>query len=152
MSLWDRDGTSSGYTPHTQDVVPTVLKWLLAWEDPATKVLWLGKGIPRVWLSPGETIVAEGMPTRTGRIDLRIESAANSYAVNLTLLAGFAWPQGGMKLRLRSPAHPKRQIASATVGGKAWPAAQVSAAEETIALPEAVDAAALQAIVVKLSA
>ena len=33
MSLWDRDAPSSGYTQHCQDVVPTILKWLIAWED-----------------------------------------------------------------------------------------------------------------------
>ena len=48
MSNWDRQATSSGYTPHTQDVVPTVLKWLLAWEDTPELggALWLGKGLP----------------------------------------------------------------------------------------------------------
>ena len=153
MSAWDRDGASSGYTQHCQDVVPTILKWLLAWEDTSERggTLWLGKGLPRVWLSAGETIVAESVPTRAGRIGLKIIAGADSYAVNLTLPSAYEWPAGGVRLRLRSPAYPKRKIASATVGGKAWAPRLIDATEEMIVMPKSVAQADLQTIVVKLS-
>eukprot|EP01052_Picozoa_sp_SAG31_P021329 SAG31_NODE_1644_length_7652_cov_2.702502_4_plen_155_part_00 len=149
----DRDGTSSGYTPHTQDVVPTVLAWLLAWEDVSERggTLWLGKGLPRVWLSPGEILSAQHMPTRGGRIGLEIVSATDSYSVNITVPAEYTWPVGGLRLRLRSPAYPERQILSATLGGKAWPSTLLNATEETVIMPKNVAAADLQSIVVKLS-
>ena len=129
------------------------LQWLLAWEDTAERggTLWLGKGLPRVWLSAGETVSAQGMPTRGGRIGLEIVSGADSYAVNVTVPEGFAWPAGGVRLRLRSPSYPKRHLASATVGGKPWPAALINATEETLVMPKTVPVADLQTIVVKLS-
>eukprot|EP01049_Picozoa_sp_SAG25_P007535 SAG25_NODE_620_length_6411_cov_11.541350_1_plen_139_part_00 len=135
---------------------PQVLKWLLAWEDTPELggTLWLGKALPRVWLSPGETIVAEDVPTRGGRIGLAIVSSeGGSYAVNITVPHGYAWPAGGVRLRLRSPAYPHgRHIASATVGGRPWPAALLNATEETVVMPKSVAVEDLQHIVVKLSA
>ena len=153
MSLWDRDAPSSGYTQHCQDVVPTILKWLIAWEDTSERggTLWLGKGLPRVWLSAGEMIVAEDVPTRSGRISLEVVAGADTYAINLTLPSAYEWPVGGVRLRLRSPAYPKRQIASATVGGQAWAPHLINATDETIVMPKAVAQASLQNIVVKLS-
>lgn len=153
MSGWDRTLTSSGYTQHCQDVVPTILKWLLAWEDTSERggTLWLGKGLPRVWLSAGETVVAEDVPTRAGRIGLKIVANVDSYAVNLTLPSPYEWPTGGVRLRLRSPAYPKRHIASATVGGKAWAPSLINTTEETIVMPNSVAQVSLQNIIVKLS-
>ena len=32
-----------------QTVVPTLIKWMLLFEDPLREQLWIGKGIPREW-------------------------------------------------------------------------------------------------------
>ena len=121
---------------------------------PFKRCLWLGKGIPRAWLIPGERIGAEGLPTRYGgRVSLVIDSVvSDSFRVNITLPQKFRWPELGIKLRLRSPAFlTGRRISAATVGGKPWDG--FNATEETLSflhmIPDA--ATALQNILVTLS-
>ena len=75
--------------------------------------LWFGKAIPRVWLSPGETVAVEGASARGGRVSLRIHAAADySYRVNITLPPSYEqeWPTAGIKLRIRSPAFPAKKM------------------------------------------
>ena len=89
-------------------------------------------------------MIASGQP----RLDAghRIDSAATIHA-NLTFPAGLsAWPEGGVVLRLRSPAFPAKKISRVSVGGAAWPAFNATAETVTIAAaPRSV--AALQDVV-----
>jgi hypothetical protein len=50
ISSLERSTMSSGYCVPTQTLVPLYLKWMLVWEDPVERVLWLGKAVPRDWL------------------------------------------------------------------------------------------------------
>ena len=34
------------------------LKWMLCFEEPQTRTLWLGKAVPRDWLVTGEAPIA----------------------------------------------------------------------------------------------
>ena len=91
------------------------------------------------------SMIASGQP----RLDAehRIDSAATIHA-NLTFPAGLsAWPEGGVVLRLRSPAFPAgKKISRVSVGGAAWPAFNATAETVTIAAaPRSV--AALQDVV-----
>ena len=121
----DRDEWSIAYNTAGQTIAPIYLKWALAFEDPRSQTLWLAKGVPREMLEPGVApIDAQRVPTRYGRVGLRLHAAAGGDGgglvvhANLTLPAGFA-PPGGLRLRLRAPLHAGRLVA-VRVGGEAW--------------------------------
>ena len=121
----DRDAWSIAYNTAGQTIAPIYLKWALAFEDPRSQTLWLAKGVPREMLEPGVApIDAQRVPTRYGRVGLRLHAAAGGDGgglvvhANLTLPAGFA-PPGGLRLRLRAPLHAGRLVA-VRVGGEAW--------------------------------
>ena len=92
-------------------------------EDPISHSLWLAKALPRVWLSDGESLSLEGMPTAYGRLSLSIHSSVASHSAisaNLTLPPSWAVhaserPAGGVRLRLRPPDAGLR-IRSVTLG------------------------------------
>jgi hypothetical protein len=92
--------------------VALYLKWMLVFEDPDTHVLWLGKALPREWLSEGEALAVDGATTAYGRVSLRVASAVLSrgtISANLTVPAawkatgGAAAPPGGVRVRFRAP-------------------------------------------------
>jgi hypothetical protein len=112
--------------------VPLCLKWMLVFEEPETRTLWLGKATPRDWLVAGEAPLAvERATTRYGRISFFIavvSPAADvaSYRVkaNITLPPSCATagsqPAGGLVLRIRAPTEHAGKLSGVTVGGKAW--------------------------------
>ena len=142
----DRDRGGWPYASPGQANVAMAMKWMLCFEEPETKTLWLGKAVPRDWLAPGEApLVASNLTTRYGRVSYGIAvsaatagggSDAAGYAVtaSVTLPASFAdaatAPAGGLRLRIRAPAAHAGRLSGVTIGGKAW--AGFSAAEETI--------------------
>ena len=134
----DRDSTGWPYSSPGQANVPMALKWLLCFEEPEARTLWLGKATPREWLAAGETpLLASGLTTRYGRVSFAFhppDSGAAAYAVrvNVSLPPSFAAapPAGGVRVRLRTPLAHAGRLSGVTVGGAAW--ASFSAAEETI--------------------
>ena len=132
----DRDEAPVSYTAAGVVAAPIYLKWMLCFEEPETRTLWVAKATPRDWLVPGEApIVAENLTTRYGRVSfsLRVESAS-AYRVraNVTLPPSFASkpPPGGVRVRVRAPLQHAGRLSAVTVGGQAWSA--FDAAEETI--------------------
>lgn len=127
--------SASGYAAPSQTVVPTLIKWMMLFEDPLKKQLWIAKGIPREWLMHGKSAVAlNGSPTRYGRISFSLQAVgANDVQANVTLPDDFVWPDGGMKLRLRTPGFlDGKRLTSVSVGGQSW--SDFNATEETISL------------------
>eukprot|EP00729_Bicosta_minor_P023545 gene23545-10381_t len=53
-NIADRDIAPVAYSSAGVVVVPTYLKWMLCFEEPETRTLWLGKAVPRDWLAAGE--------------------------------------------------------------------------------------------------
>eukprot|EP01043_Picozoa_sp_COSAG02_P108137 COSAG02_NODE_44160_length_368_cov_1.148699_1_plen_122_part_11 len=105
------------------------MKWMLVFEDPRNRTLWLARAVPRVWLKSGKRVAVQDSPTRYGRISYSIEPQNNgSIHANITLPIEMKIPPGGLKLRLRAPGQKK--LSSATVGGTPW---LINATEETIA-------------------
>ena len=109
--------------------MPTLVKWLCQFED-YSGVLWLGKALPREWLAPGAPAVRlERSPSSLGRLCFTVQATdATTVTANLTLPklvegahhasvagGGFAWPEAGIKLRLRSALFPAKKITSVTV-------------------------------------
>jgi hypothetical protein len=145
-NIADRDVPAVTYTAAGEVIAPTYLKWMLCFEEPETRTLWLAKATPRDWLANGEApLIASNLTTRYGRIAFSItppstssastdKSAVEGYAVHasVTLPASFASsaPNGGIRLRIRAPLEHAGKLSSVMIGGKAW--SSFSAAEETI--------------------
>jgi len=134
-NLANRDEPTVTYAATGVHAVPAYLKWMLVFEEPETKTLWLGKAVPRDWLAPGEAPVkVEHATTRYGRLSfsLAVDAAADgSYSVKANIsLPSTAKPAGGLRLRVRAPAEHRGKMSGVTVGGKAWPS--FDAAAETV--------------------
>eukprot|EP01051_Picozoa_sp_SAG22_P006635 SAG22_NODE_440_length_10484_cov_19.751661_9_plen_429_part_00 len=120
--------------------MPTYLKWMLVFEEPEARTLWLAKATPRDWLLPAtkEPLAVERATTRYGRISfsLAVATAAPVYTVaaNVTVPASFAAaaskPAGGLVLRIRAPVEHAGKLSKVTVGGQVW--SGFDAAEETV--------------------
>lgn len=118
-SSGDRGSSSSGYAAPSQSLFPSLLRWMLVFEDINTRELWLGKAIPREWLSSGEKVVVERAPTRYGRISYTMRALPDSVKVNITLPKDWRSPQA-LLLRLRLPSGGR--FGNITVGGISWSA------------------------------
>jgi hypothetical protein len=119
--------------------VPIYLRWALLFEDPEERTLWLFKALPREWLNDGEEVAIAGAPTRFGNLSLSLQSHLAICTVDANVSLPTAWssdpselPPGGVVLRLRAPAPHTGKLQGVTVGGVAWPAAQIDAAAETV--------------------
>ena len=128
--------------------VPLCLKWMLVFEEPETRTLWLAKATPRDWLVSGDgaPLVVSNATTRYGRVSYSLSVAASAadasggagtYTVtaNVTVpktlaMTGPQQPTGGIRLRLRAPLEHAGKLSSVTMGGKPW--AGFDAATETI--------------------
>eukprot|EP01051_Picozoa_sp_SAG22_P006147 SAG22_NODE_392_length_11210_cov_3.879669_8_plen_1389_part_00 len=142
----DRSVPAGAYAAAGQGLAPTCLKWMLCFEEPGTRTLWLAKATPRDWLAPGEApLLATNLTTRYGRVSFSLAAppplgapqqqqqagaAAGVYAVHASLTFPSTAPPGGIRLRLRAPPAQAGKLSKVTVGGKAW--AAFSAAEETV--------------------
>ena len=138
-NVGNRDDPAVAYAAASEVIAPTYLKWMLCYEEPETKTLWLAKATPRDWLAVGqEPVRASNLTTRYGRVSFAVAAqasedsnvAALSVHASVTLPASFATttPAGGIRLRIRAPLEHK--LSGVTVGGKAW--SDFDAAEETI--------------------
>ena len=137
-NVTDRDVPTIAYAAAAEVIAPTYLKWMLAFEEPESRTLWLAKATPRDWLAPGEApLRAARLSTRYGRVAFTLAASAatdGAYTVraNVTLPASFASaaPAGGVRLRLRAPLAYAGKLSGVTIGGSAWGA--FSASEETV--------------------
>ena len=59
-----------------------MLRWLLVFEDPDAEVLWLGRGMPRPWLSDGKLVSVASAPTRWGRVGFAIQPALSGGRID----------------------------------------------------------------------
>ena len=106
--------------------VPLSLKWMLVYEEPETRTLWLGKATPRDWLAAGEApLLVRNATTRYGRISFSLAVVTDQcYTVraSVTLPPAFATsaPAGGLRLRVRAPLEHAGKLSAVRVGGTAW--------------------------------
>ena len=138
-SIVDRDSPATAYASPGIHSVPMYLKWMLVFEEPETKTLWLGKATPREWLEaeekPVEVLQAT---TRYGRVSFSLTASGGSsateggvagggysVAVNVTVPVSFGTtrkPAGGLRVRIRAPLAHAGKLSSVTVDGKPWKA------------------------------
>jgi len=137
--LIDRDLAPVAYSSAGVVTAPTYLKWMLCFEEPESKTLWITKATPRDWIAPGEEpLIAKGLSTRYGRVSISLQVAAteDSYMVhgNLTVPEAFSTatgrPLGGIRLRIRAPLEYAGRMSGVKMGGAAW--VGFNAGEETI--------------------
>eukprot|EP00966_Prymnesium_polylepis_P217792 5040377-Prymnesium_polylepis.1 len=154
--ITDRDAPPAPYAAAGVVLAPLYLKWALAFEDVASRCVWLGKAVPYEWLAPGATpLVARRLPTRYGRVDLRMSArrdappttsamerrdAAESATArgsarlvvdaSVTLLEPFVPPEGGLRLRLRVSPSRAGPLRSVLLGGQSW--SSFDAAAQTV--------------------
>ena len=131
----DRSQSSPPFATPSGVTAPIYLKWMLLWEHPSTRAVWLLKALPRVWLSHGETLLIQGASSAYGKLSLELESSINttrSIAVNISVPTPWTTkadvPPGGLYLRLRAPVG--HRMVSATIGGDPWKA--LNATSESI--------------------
>ena len=139
----DRSKASVPFATPAGLTAPLFLKWLHVFEDPVEHVLWLARATPRVWLSHGQTISVDAVPTAYGQLSFSLVSTIDTSATvcaNISLSARLLSrpPPGGIRLRLRVPG-PGLQLTRATVGGVVW--AAINASDASIRF----DAAAITA-------
>jgi phage tail protein X len=147
--LANRDIPATAYAAASEVIAPAYLKWMLCFEEPETRTLWLAKATPRDWLAAGQAspVRASNLTTRYGRVSFTITAPAAAAAAGLadeqvpfsvhasiTLPASFATaataPAGGIRLRIRTPMEHAGKLSGVTVGGQAW--SDFDAAEETV--------------------
>ena len=139
----DRDRGSTDYVAAGVVIAPTYLKWMLLFEEPNTRTVWLAKALPREWLGAdaGEPVEVLDATTRYGRVSYTLRATdavegadgahAFSVTANVTLPSTYAdaatAPPGGVRLRLRAPVALAGRLAAVTVGGKPWKAFNATA-------------------------
>jgi len=151
----DREVGSTDYVAAGVMMAPTYLKWMLLYEDPNTRTVWLAKALPRAWLAPAtHPVTVTNATTRYGRVSYHLTPSQThdgvySVAANVSLPPTYAVaataPPGGVKLRLRAPASLAGKLSAVSVGGKPW--TRFDAAQETIDFtPSDLTPALLQAL------
>jgi hypothetical protein len=127
----DRDVGSTDYVAAGVHTSPTYLKWMLLFEEPNSRAVWVGKATPREWLVAGQPpIEVANATTRYGRVSYTLAATAagdGGYQVraNVSLpstYVGAAGPPGGVRLRLRTPVEHAGKMAGVSVGGQFWTA------------------------------
>ena len=162
VTITDRTHVVS-YSASGINNAPLCLKWMLVFEEPETKTLWLGKAVPRAWLALGEDpINVQNATTRYGRITFSMQAAtaaaaavgelegidggaapqaAPSYTIKISVTVPASWataankPAGGLTVRVRAPTGHAGKMSSVSVGGKPW--GGFDAATETVSFTSA---------------
>lgn len=135
----DRDVASTDYVAAGVMTAPTYLKWMLVFEEPDSRTVWLAKALPRDWLAPQtiEPVIVRRATTRYGRVSYSLKakiSSLGAYVVSASVHLPDSYnsnpPPGGVRLRLRAPAGHAGKLKAVTVGGRPWTA--LDPAAETI--------------------
>ena len=139
----DRDVASTDYVAAGVVTASTYLKWMLVYEEPDNRTVWLGKAIPRDWLhyETAQPIVVKNATTRYGRVSYTLTPKSSSGGAGMSVHASVTLPStyaagassapaGGLKLRIRVPLPFAGKLKSVTVGGVPWP--HIDPKEETI--------------------
>ncbi len=68
---------------HATWPVARLTRQIFAFDEPGGEVVWVGRGIPRHWLRPGQPVEAKGIPTRYGKLDLSFVYNAKDRTLNV---------------------------------------------------------------------
>jgi hypothetical protein len=70
---------------HATWPVLRLTKQIFVFDEPGGEAVWVGRGIPRHWLSAGRPVEAKRVPTRYGEIDLRYQYDADAGTLRVRL-------------------------------------------------------------------
>jgi hypothetical protein len=101
----DMDRDRAAHNPYcvpAQMTVPTIVKWLLVFEDPLDGTITLGQGVPRAWLQDGKEVGVERGPTRWGPVSYAVRSRVNEGRIDADVVLP-PRPGATVRLRLRLP-------------------------------------------------
>jgi hypothetical protein len=114
-------GTATFCIP-AQQTIPLLVRWMLVLEDSDEDRLYLGKGLPREWLTSGKEIKIEQAPTRWGRVNFYLAAKPGKKSLIARVeLTGVRGPKE-LQVKLRLPAANKLEAVrvngdSASLGG-----------------------------------
>jgi hypothetical protein len=94
-----------------QQTIPLLIRWMLVFEDSEEDRLYLGRAIPRAWISTGKRIAIEGAPTRWGRVSYSLETRGSQLVAIISLPEKSAPPKE-MYVSFRVPVGKTLQRAS----------------------------------------
>jgi len=106
------------YCVPAQLVVPMLTRWMLAFEDPHSEILWLTKATPREWLADGQVISADNVPTRWGRINFAITSHVAAKRIEAVISLPTTPFVAAVTLRLRVPSG--HRLTGVVLNGEVW--------------------------------
>ena len=89
---------------------------MLVFEDSDADRLYLGKALPRDWVSSGHEIAIDSAPTRWGHVDYRLTAKAPNQLLATVSLQGTKAAPAEMHVKFRLPAD--KSIQSVTANGK----------------------------------
>jgi len=111
--------------------IPELARFMVIQAERDRDLLWLGRAIPRHWLTQGKVTTVRSAPTRWGEISFQIASKVDS-AQRIDVIIetpGAAWPRINLRLR-----HPRAdRLTRVSLNGK--PFTDFDARTETIHLP-----------------
>jgi hypothetical protein len=111
------DMHASPYCTPTQQVVPLLIRWMLALEDSDEERLYLGRGIPRAWVISGKEIKIQQAPTRWGQVNFVIKAEPEVKRVVARVELARAGAPKEVQVKFRLPA--ENPLKTATVNGQA---------------------------------
>src|SRR5580704_648317 len=115
-------GDSGTYCVPAQQTIPLLTRWMLVLEDSDADRLYLGKALPREWVTSGKEIRIEHAPTRWGQVSFSLMAKPESkVVVGNAELSGAATPSK-VHFKLRLPTQMPLQTVAvngepAAVGG-----------------------------------
>lgn len=118
------------YCVAAQTTIPTLVRWMLVYEDPLDGAIWIAKAAPRSWLAHGQHLAVRGAPTAAGPLDYAIDSAIDHGVVSVRVTLPPRVDQR-VVLRLRAPEH--HRLAQVEIDGCRWNAIDLE--REAIELP-----------------
>jgi hypothetical protein len=89
---------------------------MLVFEDSDADRLYLGKALPREWVTSGHDIAIDAAPTRWGHVDYRLTAKGPNQLLATVTLQGSQAAPAELHVKFRLPAD--RSIQSITANGK----------------------------------
>jgi hypothetical protein len=70
---------------HATWPIVRLTKQIFAFDEPNGEAVWVGRGIPRHWLTSGRPVQALGLPTRYGKLNIRYVYGANARLLTVEI-------------------------------------------------------------------
>ncbi len=103
----------AGQVVPCQVTAPLMLRWALAYELRDEEVLLVAPAVAHWWLTQGEGLRVNGLPTRWGEVDLALRGNDTSVEIRLSLPDGFP-----AEARVRIPSPPGQAPREVQVNGR----------------------------------